>query len=125
MAVIKAADIVDFVIKAKNAGWGYVFGGQGQVYTRELAEKWAAQKKSGRGYDYYVVKCAKWFGKIVVDCSGLVIEAYRSKIPGYGDKTANTIYSKSVQKGKIYYSKYPGCAYGAAGISASISATAR
>jgi len=101
MAVIKAADIVDFVIKAKNAGWGYVFGGQGQVYTRELAEKWAAMKKSGRGYDYYVVKCAKWFGKIVVDCSGLVIEAYRSKIPGYGDKTANTIYSKSVQKGKI------------------------
>jgi peptidoglycan hydrolase-like protein with peptidoglycan-binding domain len=101
MAVIKAADIVDFVIKAKDAGWGYVFGGQGQVYTRALAEKWAAAKKSGRGYDYYVVQCARWFGKIVVDCSGLVIEAYRSKIPGYGDKTANTIYSKSVQKGKI------------------------
>jgi peptidoglycan hydrolase-like protein with peptidoglycan-binding domain len=101
MAVIKAADIVNYVVKAKNAGWGYVFGGQGQIYTRALAEKWAAAKKSGRGYDYYVVRCSRWFGKIIVDCSGLVIEAYRSQIPKYGDKTANTIYSKSVQKGKL------------------------
>ena len=101
MAVIKATDLVNFVIKAKNDGWGYVFGGQGQLYTRALAEKWAKAKRSGRGYDYFVVRCARWFGRIVVDCSGLVIEAYRSKIPGYGDKTANTLYSRSVKKGKL------------------------
>jgi peptidoglycan hydrolase-like protein with peptidoglycan-binding domain len=101
MAVIKAADIVSFVINAKNAGWGYVFGGQGQIYTKALAAKWAAARKSGRGYDYYVVQCSRWYGKTIVDCSGLIIQAYRSQIPNYGDKTANTIYSKSVQKGKL------------------------
>ncbi len=101
MAVISAADIVNFVVNAKNAGWGYVFGGQGQLYTRELAEQWARAKRSGRDYNYFVVRCSRWFGRIVVDCSGLVIEAFRSRIPNYGDKTANTLYSRSVQKGTL------------------------
>lgn len=101
MAVIKATDIVNFVIKAKDEGWGYVFGAQGQLYTRALALQWAKAKRSGRDYNYFVVRCSRWFGHTVVDCSGLVIEAFRSKISGYGDKTANTLYSRSVKKGKI------------------------
>ena len=101
MAVIYAADIVNFVVNAKDQGWGYVFSGQGQLYTRELAEYWASIGRSGRDYDYFVVRCARWFGKIVVDCSGLVIEAFRSKIPNYGDKTANTLYNNAKEKGAI------------------------
>ncbi len=101
MAVIKAADIVNFVVQARNDGWGYVFGGQGQLYTRALAEKWGKERRSGRSYSYFTVQCAKWFGHYIADCSGLIIEAFRSKIPGYGDKTANTLYSRSVQKGKL------------------------
>lgn len=101
MATIKSSDLVSFVISAKQSGWGYVFGGQGQLYTKELAEDWARRRRSGRDYDYFVVRCARWFGKIVVDCSGLIIEAYRSQISGYGDKTANTLFRRCVQTGKL------------------------
>ena len=101
MATIKSSDLVRFVVNAKQSGWGYVFGAQGQLYTKKLAEDWARQKRSGRDYDYFVVRCARWFGKIVVDCSGLIIEAYRSQISGYGDKTANTLFRRCVQTGKL------------------------
>ncbi len=101
MAVIKATDLVNFVIKAKNDGWGYVYSAQGHLYTRALAERWARARRSGRGHDYFVVRCARWFGRIVVDCSGLIIEAYRSKIPGYGDKSSSTLYNRSVRKGRL------------------------
>ncbi len=101
MAAVKANNLVSFVINAKNSGWGYVFGAQGQTYTKEMAEEWARKKRSGRDYDYFVVKCAKWFGRTVVDCSGLLIEAYRSQTPGYGDKSANTLFSKCVQSGML------------------------
>ncbi len=101
MASIKASELVSFVHNAKKSGWGYVFGGQGELYTKELAESWARRNRSGKDYNYFVVRCARWFGKIVVDCSGLIIEAYRSKIPGYGDKTANTIFGRCVQTGML------------------------
>jgi len=101
MAEIKASDLVSFVVNAKRSGWGYVFGAQGQYYTKELAEEWARIRRSGRDYDYFVRRCARWFGTTVVDCSGLIIEAYRSKIPGYGDKTANTLFAKSVKSGEL------------------------
>ncbi len=101
MATAKANDLVNFVINAKNNGWGYVFGAQGQLYTKELAELWASKKRSGRDYEYFVVRCAKWFGRTVVDCSGLIIEAYRSQSPNYGDKSANTLFSKCVQTGML------------------------
>ncbi len=101
METAKANDLVNFVINAKNNGWGYVFGAQGQLYTKELAELWASKKRSGRDYEYFVVRCAKWFGRTVVDCSGLIIEAFRSQIPGYGDKSANTLFSKCVQTGML------------------------
>jgi peptidoglycan hydrolase-like protein with peptidoglycan-binding domain len=101
MASIKSSDLVSFVIDARKSGWGYVFGGQGQLYTEELAEKWGRRRRSGRDYSYFVNRCARWFGKIVVDCSGLIIEAYRSRIPGYGDKTANTLFGRCVQTGML------------------------
>ena len=101
MAVIKSADLVSFVADAKNAGWGYVYSAQGQLYTRELAVAWGTANRAGKSYDYFVNKCSRWFGTYVADCSGLVIEAFRSQIPGYGDKTANTLYNRCVQKGKL------------------------
>jgi len=101
MALIKASEIVDFVINAKNAGWGYVYSGQGQLYTPQLAEAWGRANRAGKGYDYFVKRCARWFGHIVVDCSGLIVEAYRSRIPGYGDMSANTVFSRAVRTGDI------------------------
>ena len=101
MARITASDMVSYVVNAKNAGWGYVYASQGQLYTPVLAEQWGRANRAGKGYDYFVKRCARWFGHTVVDCSGLIIEAYRSRIPGYGDKTANTIFSKAVETGAI------------------------
>lgn len=101
MAVIKAADLVSFIVDINNAGWGYVYSGQGHLYTRELAKKWGSANRAGKDYNYFVNKCARWYGKNVVDCSGLIIEGFRSKIPGYGDKTANTLYKRSVRRGSI------------------------
>ena len=102
MAVIKSADLVSFVVAAKDADWGYVYSAQGELYTSKLAEKWGEASRAGKSYDYFVTKCAQWIGHYVADCSGLVIEAYRSQISDYGDKTANTLYSKSVKKGSLY-----------------------
>lgn len=99
--IIKASDIVSFVVNAKNEGWGYVYSGQGQLYTSALAEQWGRGNRAGRGYDYFVKRCARWFGHIVVDCSGLIVEAYRSRIPGYEDMSANTVFSRAVQSGSI------------------------
>ncbi|MGI5848769.1 MAG: peptidoglycan-binding protein [Christensenellales bacterium] len=101
MASINASDLVSFVFNAKNDGWGYVYSAQGQLYSRRLAEQWGNANRAGKGYDYFVKKCSRWFGKIVVDCSGLVIEAYRSQIPSYSDKTANALFGKSAKKGVL------------------------
>ena len=101
MALIKASEMVRYVISAKEAGWGYVYSGQGQLYSPELAEQWGRANRAGKGYDYFVRRCARWFGHIVVDCSGLIVEAYRSRIPGYGDMSANTVFGRAVQTGTI------------------------
>lgn len=101
MATAKASDLVTFVINAKNNGWGYVYSAQGQLYTRQLAEEWAKARRSGRDYNYFVERCSRWFGRTVVDCSGLIIEAFRNQIPGYGDKSANTLFSKCVKTGML------------------------
>ena len=101
MAVLKAAEIVDFVISAKNAGWGYVYSGQGELYTQALAQQWGNQNRAGKSYDYYVNQCSRWFGKNVVDCSGLIIQAFRSKSPNYTDQTSGTLYTKCSKKGSV------------------------
>lgn len=99
--MISSADLVDFVIAAKDAGWGYVYSAQGETYTKELAEQWGNANRAGRNYDYYVNQCSRWFEKIVVDSSGLVNDVFRSQDPYYEYKSANTLYSQSVQKGEI------------------------
>jgi hypothetical protein len=106
---LKAKELVDFVIKAKNEGWGYFYGGQGQVYTQEWADQLILTGKSTKDYCYR--RAAKWFGKKVVDCSGLIIEAFRS-IGAYGDKTANTLFLISPESGK--FNSLPANPYGCA-----------
>lgn len=101
MAVMTADEMVSFVANAKNQGWGYVYSGQGELYTLALAQEWGKENRAGKNYDYYVNRCARWFGHIVVDCSGLIIQALRSKAPDYGDQTANTLMEESSIKGAL------------------------
>ncbi len=101
MAVMTADEMTVFVTAAKDQGWGYVFSGQGQLYSLALAQQWGAANRAGRSYDYYVNQCARWFGHIVVDCSGLIIEALRKKNPNYEDQTANTLIARAQTRGSI------------------------
>lgn len=99
--MIQANQVVALANRAVDEEWGYVLGGQGQVYDRVLAIKWGLKKRSGKPYNYFVVDCARWFGHIVVDCSGLVIEAIRTYDDEYKDRNADTLYSQCTETGDI------------------------
>lgn len=92
-------ELVAFAKKAEAEGWGYVWGAQGELYTLELAKKWA--KTRNKSETYYTKECAKWFGKRVVDCSGTIIAAFRAKNPKYMDQSANYLFSHCKESGKI------------------------
>lgn len=100
-AILTAKQLVEFVKKAVADEWGYVWGGQGQLYTKELAEKWGKAQRSGKSNYYYTVSCARWIGHIIVDCSGLIVEAFRSVKPSYSDRSSSGFYSQCVEKGAI------------------------
>lgn len=81
--------------------WGYVLGGQGETYTKELAEAWAKAKRSGKGADYFVTSGKPWYTppQKIVDCSGMIVEAFRKFVYGYTDRTANTFKAQFVRGG--------------------------
>lgn len=101
--MITAKQLVEFVKKALAEGWGYVYGGQGETYTRELAENWGKAKRSGKTLHYFVTQCARWFDRVVVDCSGLLVEAFRSVMgkAAYYDRAANTFKAQFTESGPI------------------------
>ena len=81
--------------------WGYVLSGQGETYTQELAEKWGNAKRAGKSYNYFVKDCARWFGRRIADCSGMIVEAIRQYDADYGDRTANTFRNQFRRSGAI------------------------
>lgn len=101
MADINQKEMVDFVKSAVSEEWGYVYSGQGEVYTKELAEKWAKIQRAGKSASYFLNDCKKWIGRNVVDCSGLLIEAIRTKISDYDDMSSWAFRSEAVERGSI------------------------
>ena len=122
MANITAKELVDFCKSAANVKgdveknyrtgvigykgrWGYVYGSQGETYNEALAQKWAGYRPvpAGRGTrkEYFLADCAKWYGRKVTDCSGMIIAAIRTKNPAYGDKNAATLINKCTKKGNM------------------------
>lgn len=83
--------------------WGYVLGGQGELYTEELAKRWASIRRSGRTSNYFLNSAKKWYmlPRRIVDCSGMVVQAFRSKDPNYADRTANGFKSQFEKKGYL------------------------
>jgi len=82
--------------------WGYVLGGQGELYTRELAEKWGAARRCGKSRRYFEKDCARWFGRRVVDCSGMIVEAFRMRKEDFGDRSADSFFhSFTTERGDI------------------------
>lgn len=83
--------------------WGYVLGGQGELYTEKLAKRWASMRRSGRTSIYFLNSAKKWYTppRRIVDCSGMVVQAFRSEDPNYADRTANGFKSQFEKKGYI------------------------
>lgn len=83
--MIKAADLILLFLQALAAGWGYIWGKSGQVWTQ--ANQAAATRAMTVKYG------SKWIGKIVADCSGLFVWAFKQ----LGFKIyhgSNTIFNK-------------------------------
>lgn len=82
---IKAADLTMLFAQALSEGWGYIWGKSGQKWTQ------ANQDNATRAMT--VKYGSKWIGKIVADCSGLFVWAYKQ----LGAKIyhgSNTIFNK-------------------------------
>ncbi len=104
--MLKAKELVAFAKKAVKDKWGYVLGGNGEPYDKAKAEKWAKSRNKPRSWvgtkwSYFVVACARWFGHMIADCSGLIIGAIRSKDKDYSDQTADGLYSRCKERGTI------------------------
>lgn len=77
MASITNLQLVAAFQQYVKEGWGYVYGAQGEQYSKELAEKWRQKGRSvpsGRDKKTYFIRdCAKWYGHRVADCSGGIV----------------------------------------------------
>lgn len=103
--VMTAAQLIAYFQRAVDEGWGYVWSLNGELYTREKAEYYhKIQKPTNSNRDpktYWLTVCAKWIGKMAADCSGGIVGAIRTVIPGYDDRNANTFYAQCTEKGPI------------------------
>lgn len=85
--MINAGILLNYARKA--LGCGYVLGAQGEMYTPQLAAKWAKQKRAGQDAAYFLERCKVWFGHTVYDCSGLIVAAARTIDKAFADRRAN------------------------------------
>ena len=64
-------DLVTWAIRAEQAGWGYIWGSQGELLTESRFQSLAASyPKEVGGYEEWIR--SHWFGKRTADCSGLI-----------------------------------------------------
>lgn len=99
--------LVEYVKKALNEKWGYVWGTFGQTLTETLFNQKLSQYPEQVGsYKNFILN--NWMGKRVTDCVGLIkgymwLDEETSKII-YDSKTdvnANMMYSNAEEKGII------------------------
>lgn len=98
---VEAKCIVDLANAAYERGWGYVLGGQGNLYTEELAREWGRKRQGGMPPSYFTKTCARWFGKVVVDCSGLIVLAIQVKNSSYPDQASGTLFNRCTRTGRL------------------------
>ena len=87
--MIRAADLVEYALKA--VGGGYIYGSRGQVCSRKLREDCAAANPS-QAHNILVVG-ERWDGHRVWDCSGIMRGAWTT-LAAYKSGGATTIYNK-------------------------------
>ena len=113
--MIKASALIDWC--KKQLGCGYVYGMIDVICTVERLKEKEKQYGSlmGNGYyqlngDYTKGRCAKWLGKRVFDCSGL-IKSGRKHLGGlYLDVSAQGCYDQCAKRGIVKTMPLtPGC----------------
>ena len=90
--------------KYLNEGWGYVYGAQGELYSKALAEKWRDEGRNppNSGWNqktYFTEDCKRWYGHHVADCSGSIVYAIQKKVNGFKDRNANTFRAEFKESG--------------------------
>lgn len=108
-AVKNNLDLVQWVMGAEKAGWGYVWGTYGEVLNSAAYRNSLNQyPKEVGGYAEFIEE--NWINKRTADCSGLIkgycwldtsineISCGSHPIPG---ATANEMYANAVEKGAI------------------------
>jgi hypothetical protein len=102
---LTANQLIAYFQKAVAEHWGYVWALNGELYSRELAEKYhRIQRNTSKNRNpktYWLTDCAKWIDKMAADCSGGIVGAIRTVDPSFTDTGANTFYSRCIEKGKI------------------------
>lgn len=107
MAIQK--DAIDLVAYARSRlGSGYVFGTYGQILTEQLLNQKLAQYPKQVGGFEKIIR-AKWLGKHVQDCSGLIkgflwqdvnqVASYQAN--GVLDFSADSMFMMAKEKGSI------------------------
>lgn len=92
----------------RHVGDGYVYGAVGQTCTPALLKLKERQygRSLGNGYyqldgDYTKGKCARWLGRWVADCSGLIKAVRRDMGGPYRDVSAQGTYAQCDETGPI------------------------
>lgn len=105
MAKITNMQLVAEFKKAIDNGYGYVWGKNGTLYTKEEAERLTregAGVPDGRDKATYFIKdCAPWYGRIVADCSGGIVGAIRKYDPKFGDKGSDAFRESFTEYGPV------------------------
>jgi hypothetical protein len=104
-------DLVKWCKNAEQSGWGYVYGGYGQVCTKQYLDQQASLFPGNNEAGGEMRKVGeKWLGKRMVDCIGLIksyawYNADSGKIVvgsnGFTDCGANSIWSNVTESGAI------------------------
>lgn len=91
--MIIVASLIELFRRAKNEGWGYIYGASG--------ETWTQAKQNATTNDMAVKYGQKWVGKRVADCSGLFSWAFK-ELGGYMYHGSNTMWkSYCTDKGEL------------------------
>ena len=102
-------DLVTWAVRAEQAGWGYVWGSQGELLTESRFQSLAASyPKEVGGYEDWIR--THWLGKRTADCSGLIrgywwldaetqeVKYGSNGIPAMG---ADAMYQAAAEKGPM------------------------
>ncbi len=107
-ALVKASALIKLLLT--RLGCGYVYGSIGETCTEDLLKRKQAQYGAamGSGYyqsggDYSKGLCARWLGRWVADCSGLIKWARKELSGVWRDVSAQGTYDQCAegQRGKI------------------------